>query len=104
MGNLALQILFMYLNHKVALVGSMVPNIMKLNETNEPLKSVVSVTKHLKAEVAANLMEQLKKQPTVISPEYMGTLKRRHIRHSMPATSSRSLSTKKRFHTEDDKD
>ena len=64
---------------------------MKLNGTNVPLKPVVSVPKHLKA-VVANLTKQLKKPPTVISPEDMGTTKRQHRRNSMPATSTMSLS------------
>ena len=47
----------------------MVPNFMKLNGTNVPLNPVVSVPKHLKAEVVTTLAKQLKHPPTVISPE-----------------------------------
>ena len=68
-GNLALHILFMYLYHKVAFVRRMVPNFMKLNGTNVPLNPVVSVLKHLKADVVTTLAKQLKQPPTVISPE-----------------------------------
>ena len=75
-GNLALHILFMYLYHKVAFVRRMVTNFMKFNGTNVPLNPVVSVRKHLKADVATNLAKQLKQPPTVISPEELGTLKR----------------------------
>ena len=92
-GNLALHILFMYLYHKVALVRPMVPNFMKLNETNVPLNPVVSVPKHLKADVVSNLAKQLRTPPTFISPEDMGTLKRHHRQNSMPATSTMSLNT-----------
>ena len=97
-GNLALHI-FMYLYHKVDFVRRRVPNFMKLNETNVPLNPVVSEL-HLKAGVVANLTKQLKK-PTVISPEDMGTLKRKHRRNSMPATSTISLNTIERFDTEE---
>ena len=83
----------MFLYHKVAFVRRMVPNFMKLNETNVPLNPVVSVSKHLKAEVVANVTKQLRKPPTVISPEDMGTLKRKHRRNSMPTTSTMSLNT-----------
>ena len=65
----------MYLYHKVAFVRRMVPKFMKPNETKVPLNPVVSVPKHLRADVVANLSKQLKKPPTVISPEDMGTLK-----------------------------
>ena len=100
-GNLALQILFIYLYHKVPFVRQMVPNFMQLNSKNVPLNPVVSVPKHLKAGVLANRTKQLKKPPTVISPEDMGTLKRQHRRNSMPATSTMSLSTIKRLDIED---
>ena len=103
-GNLALHILFKYLYHKVASVRRMVPNIMKLNGTNVPLNPVVSVPKHLKADVVSNLAKQLKTPPTVISPEEMGTLKRQHRRNSMPATSTLSLNTLDRFNTDDEQD
>ena len=103
-GNLALHILFMYLYHKVAFVRRMVPNFMKLNGTNVPLNPVVSVPKHLKADVVSNLAKQLKTPPTVISPEEMGTLKRQHRRNSMPATSTMSLNTLDRLNTDDELD
>ena len=77
---------------------------MKLNETNEPLKPVVSVPQHLKADVVANLTNQLKKLPTIISPEDMGTLKQLHRRNSMPATSTMSLKKIARLDTEDESD
>ena len=79
-GNLVLHILFMYLYHIVAFVRRMVPNSMKLNGTNVPLNPVVSLLKHLKADIFANLTKQLKKPPTVISPEDMGTLKRKQTK------------------------
>ena len=103
-GNLALHILFMYLYHKVAFVRRMVPNFMKLNGTNVPLNPVVSIPKHLKADVVSNLAKQLKIPPTVISPKEMGTLKRQHRRNSMPATSTLSLNTLDRFNTDDEQD
>ena len=77
----------MVLYHKAAFVRRMVPNIMKLNGTNVPLNPVVSVPKHLKADVVTTLAKQLKQPPTVISPEELGTLKRQR-RNSMPATST----------------
>ena len=89
----------MYLYHKKAFVRRMVPNFMKLNGTNVPLNPVISVPKHLKADVVANLTKQLKKPPIVISPEDMGTLKRQYRRNSMPATSNMSLNTIERFET-----
>ena len=64
---------------------------MKLNGTKVPPNPVVSVSKHLKADVVANLTKQLMKLPTVFSPEDMGTLKRQHRRNSMLATSKMSL-------------
>ena len=76
---------------------------MKLNGTNVTLNPVVSVPKHLKADVVTNLAKQLKQQPTVISPKELGTLKRQR-RNSMPATSTLSLSTLDRFNTEDELD
>ena len=82
----------MYFYHKVAFVRRMVPNFLKLNGTNILLNPVVSVSKHLKAEVVTNLAKQLKQPPTVISPEELGTLKRQR-RNSMPATSTMSLNT-----------
>ena len=103
-GNLALHILFMYLYHNVAFVRRMVPSFMKLNGTNVPLNPVVSVPKHLKADVVSNLAKQLKTPPTVISPEEMGSLKRQHRRNSMPATSTMSLNTLDRFNTDDELD
>ena len=102
-GNLALHILFMFLYHKVAFVRRMVPNFMKLNGTNVPLNPVVSVPKHLKADVVTTLAKQLKQSPTVISPEELGTLKRQR-RNSMPATSTISLNTMDRFNTDDELD
>ena len=102
-GNLALHILFMFLYHKVAFVRRMVPNFMKLNGTNVPLNAVVSVPKHLKADVVTTLAKQLKQPPTVISPEELGTLKRQR-RNSMPATSTISLNTMDRFNTDDELD
>ena len=81
----------------------MVPNFMKLNGTNVLLNPVVSVPKHLKANVVTNLAKQLKQPPTVISPEELGTLKRQR-RNSMPATSAMSLNTTDRFNTEDELD
>ena len=80
-GNSALHILFMYLYHKVAFVRRMVPNFVQLSRANVPLNPVVSMSKHLKADVIANLTKQLKTLPTVISPEDMGTLKRHHRRN-----------------------
>ena len=77
---------------------------MKLNGTNVPFNPVVSVPKHLKADVVANLTKHLKKPPTVRSPEDMGTLKRHHRRNSMPATSTMSLNPIERFDTEDELD
>ena len=77
-GNLALHILFMYLYHKVAFVRRMVQNFLKLNGTNVPLNPVVSVRKHLKADIVVNFTKKLNKPPRVISPEDMGTLKRQH--------------------------
>ena len=71
---------------------------MKLNGTNVPLNPVVSVPKHLKADVVANLTKQLKTPPRVISPEDMGTFKH-HRRNSMPATSTMSLKALDRFDT-----
>ena len=71
----------MDLYHKVAFVRRMVPNLMKLNGTNVPLNPVVSVPQQLKADVGANLTKQLKKPSTVISPEDMGTLKRKYRRN-----------------------
>ena len=94
----------MYLYRKVAFVRRMVPNFMKLNGTNVPLNPVVSVPKHLKADVVSNLAKQLKTPPTVISPEDMGILKRHHRRNSMPATFTMSLNTMDRFNTEDELD
>ena len=91
----------MFLYHKVAFVRQMVPNFMKLNGTNVPLNPVVSVPKHLKADVVTTLAKQLKQPPTVISPEELGTLKRRR-RNSMPTTSALSLNTLERFNTEDE--
>ena len=70
---------------------------MELNETNVPLNPVVSVP--MKADVASNLTKQLKKPPTVISPEHMETLKRKHLQNSMPTTSTMSLNTIERFDT-----
>ena len=102
-GNLALHTLFMYLYHKVAFVRRMVPNFMKLNGTNVPLSPVVSMPEHLKADVVANLTKQLKTPPSVISPEDMG-LKRHHIRNSMPAASTMSLSIFERFNKDDELD
>ena len=102
-GNLALLILFMFLYHKVAFVRRMVPNFMKLNGTNVPLNPVVSVPKHLKADVVTTLAKQLKQPPTVISPEELGTLKRQR-RNSMPTTSTISLNTMDRFNTDDELD
>ena len=67
----------MYLYHNVAFVRRMVSNFMKLNG-NEPLNPLVCVPKHLKAEVVKSITKQLKKPPTVISPEDMGTLERKH--------------------------
>ena len=80
----------------------MVTNFKKLNRTNVPLNPVVSARKHLKADVVASLTKQLKKHPTVISPEDKGTLKQQPRRDSMLATSTMSLSTIKRFDTEDE--
>ena len=100
-GNLVLHILFMFLYHKVAFVRRMVPNFKKLNGTHVPLNPVVSVPKHLKAEVVTTLAKQLKQPQTVISPEELGTLKRQR-RNSMPATSTLSLNTLDRFNTEDE--
>ena len=77
---------------------------MKLNGTNVPLNPVVSVPKHLKADVVANLTKQLKKPPTVISPEDMGTLKRQHRPNSLLATPTMSLNTLDNFNTDDDLD
>ena len=77
---------------------------MKLGGTNAPISPIISVPKHLKADVVANLTKQLRKPPTVISPEDMGTLKRQHRRNSMPATSTMALATIERFDTEDEKD
>ena len=102
-GNLALHILFMFLYHKVSFVRRMVPNFMKLNGTNVPLNPIVSVPKHLKADVVTTLAKQLKQPPTVISPEELGTLKRQR-RNSMPATSTISLNTMDRFNTDDELD
>ena len=102
-GNLALHIFFMFLYHKVAFVRRMVPNFMKLNGTNVPLNPVVSVPKHLKADVVTTLAKQLKQPPTVISPGELGTLKRQR-RNSMPATSTISLNTIDRFNTDDELD
>ena len=102
-GNLALHILFMFLYHKVAFVRRMVPNFMKLNGNNVPLNPVVSVPKHLKADVITTLAQQLKQPPTVISPEEFGTLKRQR-RHSLPANSAISLNTLDRFNTDDELD
>ena len=99
-GNLALHILFLYLNHKIAFVRRMVPNFMKLNGTNVTLNPLVSVPKHLKADVVSNLAKQLRTPPTVISPEDMGTLKRHHRRNSMPAYSTMSINTLDRFNTD----
>ena len=94
----------MYVNHKVAFVQRMVPNFMKLNGTNVPLNPVISLPKHLKADVVSNLAKQLKTPSTVISPEDMGTLKRQHRRNSMPATSTMSPNTLDRFNTDDELD
>ena len=76
---------------------------MKLNGTNVPLKSVVSVPKHLKAEVVTTLAKQLKQPLTFISPEELGTLKRQR-RNSMPTTSTLSHTTLDRFNTDDELD
>ena len=103
-GNLALHILFVYLYHKVAFVRRMVPNFMSFNRTNVPLNPVVSVRKHLKAEVVSNIMKQLKKLPTVISPEEIGTIKQHQRRNSMTATPTLSLNTPDRFNTDDEQD
>ena len=102
-GNVDLHILFMYLYHKVAFVRRMVQNFMKLNGTNVPLNPVVSVPKHLKADVVSNLAKQLKQPPTVISPEELGALKRQR-RNSMPANSTFSYNTLDLFNTEDEPD
>ena len=102
-GNLALHPLFMYLYHEVAF-RRMVPNFMRLNGKNVPLKPVVSVPRHLNAEAVANRKKQLKTPPTVIAPEDMGTLRRQHRRHSMPATSTMSLNAIEQFDTEDEQD
>ena len=77
---------------------------MKLSGANVPLNPVVLVPKHLKADVVTNPTKQIKKHPTVISPEDMGTLNRPHRLNSMPATSTASLSTIECFHTEDEPD
>ena len=103
-GNLALHILFMFSYHKIDFVQRLVPNFMKLIGTNVPLNPVVSVPKHLKADVVANLTKQLKKPPKVISPEDMGTLKRQHRRNLMPATSTMSLNTLDQLNTDDELD
>ena len=76
---------------------------MKLNGTNVPLNPVVSVPKHLKADVITTLAQQLKQPPTVISPEEFGTLKKQR-RHSLPANSAISLNTLDRFNTDDELD
>ena len=81
----------------------MVPNFMKLNGTNLPLNPVVSVPKHLKADVVTALAKHLKQPPTVISPEELGTLKRQRG-NSMPATSTLSMNTLDRFNTDDELD
>ena len=81
----------------------MVPNFMKLNGTNVPLNPVVSVPKHLKAELVTNLAKQLKQPPTVISPDELGTLKRQR-RNSMPAASTMSLNTMDWYNTDDELD
>ena len=93
----------MFFYHQVAFVRRMVPNFMKLNGTNVPLNPVVSVPKHLKADVDTTLAKQLKQPPTVISPEELGTLKRQR-RNSMPATSTLSMNTLDRFNTDDELD
>ena len=93
----------MYLYKKVAFVRRMVPHFMKLNGTNVPLNPVVSVPKHLKADVVTNLAKQLKQPPTVVSPEELGTLKRQR-RNPMPATSTVSLNRLDRFNTEEELD
>ena len=103
-GNLALHILFMYSYHKVAFVRRMVPNFLKPNGTNVPLNPVVSVPKHLKADVVANLTKQLNKPLRIISPEDMGTLKRQHRPNSMPATPTMALNTLDKFNTDDELD
>ena len=77
---------------------------MKLNGKNVPLHPIVSVPKYLKADVVANIRKQLKKSPTVISLEDMGTVKRQHRRHSMPATSVLTLNTMERFDKENEQD
>ena len=77
---------------------------MKPNGTNVPLNPVVSVPKHLKAEVVSNLAKQLKKPPTVISPEEMGAIKRHQRRNSMPATQTLPLNTLDKFNTVDEQD
>ena len=69
----------MYLYHRLEFVRRMVPKLMKLNETNVPLKPVVSGPKYLKADVVQNLTRHLKKLPTVISLEDKGILKLRRI-------------------------
>ena len=102
--NLAQHIHVMYLYHKVAFVRRMVPNFMTLNGTNVRFNPVVSVPKHLKAEVVSNLAKQLKKPPTIISPEEMGTIKRHQRRNPMPATPTLSLNTLDRFNTDDEQD
>ena len=74
---------------------------MTLNGTNVPLNPVVSVPKHLKAEVVTNLAKQLKQPPRVISPEELGTLKRQR-QNSVPATSTMSINTMDRFNKDDE--
>ena len=59
--------------------------------------------KTTESNVVANLTK-LTKPPTVISPEDMGTLKRKHRRKLIPATSTMSLNTIERFDTEDELD
>ena len=103
-GNLALHILFMYLYHKVVFVRRMVPNFMSFNRKNVPLNQVVSVQKHLKAEVISNIVKQLKKPPTVISPEEIGCIKRHQRRNSMTATPKLSVNTLDRLNTDDEQD
>ena len=47
---------------------------MELDGINVTLNPVLSLPKHLKADVVANPAKQLKKSPTVASPEDMGTI------------------------------
>ena len=64
----------------------------------------IGKSRSFSAKTLESRRDETTQPPTVISPEDMGSLKREHRGHSMPATSTMSLSTIEKFDTEDQQD